>query len=134
MTSSLRRFALAAALGLAVAGLTGTAARAQYFYPQPAVVPVGRPTVVVTSSYPYAYNLAASGRINPYYSPAYVPGSPRVVQYGPAVMISPTTVSRPFTTYNSVYAGPSIYTASPLTPPTIYTPPTFYTPTYFYFR
>jgi hypothetical protein len=57
-----------------------------------------------------------------------VPGSPRLAQYGPAVYTTPYSAFRPYSTYNSLRAGPSVYIPSPFKPPPIYTPPRFYKP------
>jgi hypothetical protein len=108
MFGNLRRSALTAGLVLAVAAFP--------------VVPVE----AQSPSLPQAPGATRTGI--PPYSPLFVPGSPGLAQYGPVVVTSPNTAFRPFTTYNSLRAGPSVYLPSPFTPPPIYSPPRFYKP------
>src|SRR5216683_1767269 len=109
MKTNLRRFALAAVLGLALVGLSATAAQAQIVYSQPLVVTrVATPNVSVGVTYGV-----------PTYAPSYA-YAPVYVSRFPRLMRPVTTVyATPYTTY---YPSPTVYASSPV----IYTRPAFY--------
>jgi hypothetical protein len=131
MASTCRRFLVAASLGLAVVGLSAGTAPAQYIYSRPVYVStrLGTPTFAlgVTAGAPVNF------RPSPSYSPLNVPGSPGAVQYGPVMYTTPTTVIRPYTTYNSLSAGPALNMLSPFATVPLYTPPVYYTPSILFY-